>query len=66
MCLFVGYVSTIDAFSCARVCKHLGAGRSFAGQKLDLSVGITLTVEVGDHIETGKTVFKVLKYVLFR
>lgn len=49
-----GYVRSIDAISCARVCKHLGAGRSFAGQKLDLAVGITLDTQVGQHVECGK------------
>lgn len=49
-----GYVRDIDAHVCARVCQHLGAGRSQAGQKLDLAVGLTFSVEVGDYLQAGE------------
>ena len=44
----------IDAHVCARVCQHLGAGRLRSGQQLDLAVGLTMTVETGDYLQSGE------------
>ena len=51
-----GYVHGIDAMACALVAGGLGAGRSKAGQEIDLAVGLKLHVDVGSNINKGKNV----------
>ena len=52
--IFLGFVHGIDALEVAKVCRNLGAGRTFAGQEVDMAVGIQLHVEVGDRVQAGK------------
>lgn len=51
-----GYLSGIDSLVCAEVCKELGAGRTIAGQKLDMTVGLEIKRNVGDNIKKGDVV----------
>lgn len=39
--------------TCAQVSGSLGAGRTKAGQSIDLAVGLQLLVSVGDKITSG-------------
>ena len=48
-----GYVSGLDALTCAKVSCLLGAGRTKAGQPLDHAVGLDLHIEVGSHVIKG-------------
>lgn len=48
-----GTVETIQAMPLAEVLNKLGAGRSLAGQAINLSVGAELLVSVGEHITKG-------------
>ena len=51
--MLLGYVRGINANKCAQICQDLGAGRTFAGQDLDLAVGLNLRVEIGDKVKEG-------------
>ena len=51
--MIAGYLSGIDSLVCAEVCKELGAGRTIAGQKLDMTVGLEIKRNVGDNIKKG-------------
>lgn len=51
-----GYLREIDSLVCAEVCKELGAGRTTAGQKLDMTVGLEIKRNVGDSVKKGDVV----------
>lgn len=53
-----GYLSEIDALTCANVCRDLGAGRTMAGQVLDFAVGLEIVKELGDFVREGDVVMK--------
>ncbi len=50
-----GFVAGIDSLAIARAAKVLGAGRNRKEDALDLGVGVTLKVKVGDSIKQGDT-----------
>ena len=49
-----GYVNDIDALACAEVSNSLGAGRTKAGQDVDLAVGLVFSVDVGSFVKEGE------------
>ena len=51
-----GYIANIDAEQVARVAFKLGAGRSKAGDAIDFSAGVLLSVTHGDRVEIGSPV----------
>ena len=57
-------VQDIRAMPCAEAAKVLGAGRTRAGEAIDLAVGLHLTVAPGDTVTQGKT-FKLVKYPIY-
>ena len=48
-----GYISQVDARELGMVVVSLGGGRTKAGEKLDLSVGLSHVVSVGSHVSAG-------------
>ena len=52
-----GVVQAMDATSCGRAAKSLGAGRSKAGEAIDLKVGLYFTVALGDAVQEGQLCF---------
>ena len=52
-----GVVQAMDAISCGRAAKSLGAGRSKAGEAIDLKVGLYFTVALGDAVQEGQLCF---------
>ena len=52
-----GVVQAMDAISCGRAAKSLGAGRSKAGEAIDLKVGLYFTVALGDAVQEGQLFF---------
>lgn len=54
-----GFINSIDSQGIGKVAALLGAGRSFKGSSIDLSVGIELCKKVGDKTEKNE----VLAYV---
>ena len=51
-----GYIADIDAEQVARVAFRLGAGRAKAGDAIDFSAGVLLSVTHGDRVESGSPV----------
>lgn len=51
-----GYIANIDAEQVARVAFKLGAGRAKAGDAIDFSAGVLLSVTHGDRVEIGSPV----------
>ncbi len=51
-----GYIANIDAEQVARVAFKLGAGRAKAGDAIDFSAGVLLSVTHGDRVESGSPV----------
>ena len=49
-----GYLAAIDALAVGRVSGQLGAGRQRKGDAIDLSVGLVLRAQVGDHLAKGE------------
>lgn len=49
-----GWVSAIDPMQLAQVALELGAGRLRADQKIDPAVGLTLSAQIGEHVEQGQ------------
>lgn len=54
-----GTIQSIDALEVGTVAMVLGAGRASQGAKIDLSVGLELTVKVGTHISAGEPIGRV-------
>jgi pyrimidine-nucleoside phosphorylase len=54
-----GYVHEVHARKVGETAVVLGAGRSKKGDVIDLAVGISVLVKVGDRIEEGQPVFVV-------
>jgi len=48
-----GFVARVEPSAIARLAIGLGAGRSHPSDKLDLSAGVELQVEPGDHVDQG-------------
>jgi pyrimidine-nucleoside phosphorylase len=54
-----GYVHEVHARRVGETAVVLGAGRSQKGDAIDLAVGISVVVKVGDRVEKGQPVFVV-------
>lgn len=50
------YVSSVDAEAVGRIAAGLGAGRARKEEAVDPSVGLTLTIKVGDRIDRGQEI----------
>ena len=50
-----GYVTDIDAETVARTAFNLGAGRAKAGDTIDMSAGVLLSVVYGNKVKKGQT-----------
>ncbi|WP_039018216.1 thymidine phosphorylase [Halocynthiibacter namhaensis] len=48
-----GHISEIDVRALGEAVVHLGGGRLYGGQKLDMAVGLSQLGRVGDHVEQG-------------
>jgi pyrimidine-nucleoside phosphorylase len=55
-----GYIHQIDSLKIAKAVKMLGGGRSKKEDVLDLGVGVQLQHKVGDFVEVGEVVARVL------
>jgi pyrimidine-nucleoside phosphorylase len=55
-----GYVHQIDSMKVAKAVKMLGGGRTKKEDVLDLSVGVQLHHKVGDFVEAGEVLARVL------
>lgn len=55
-----GYVTTIDAEALGRAVAALGGGRQKLGDTLDLSVGLEMLVRIGDHVDAGQPLVRLL------
>ncbi len=55
-----GYVAAIDTEALGRVIIELGGGRKQLGDVLDLSVGLEMLVRLGDAVEAGQPLVRVL------
>ncbi len=55
-----GHVTTIDTEGLGRVIIELGGGRKKLGDALDLSVGLEMLVRLGDAVEAGQPLARVL------
>jgi pyrimidine-nucleoside phosphorylase len=49
-----GYIARLDALTVARASIVLGAGRERKGDPIDLGVGVTLDVKLGDQVARGQ------------
>lgn len=54
-----GFVHMVHARQIGETAVHLGAGRSKKGEDIDLAVGISVLVSVGDRVEEGQPLFVV-------
>lgn len=54
-----GFVHEVNARQVGETAVLLGAGRSKKEDKIDLSVGISVLVKVGDEVQAGQPIFKV-------
>ena len=54
-----GYINNIDALKIGKVSMKLGAGRHFKEDKIDYSVGIELTKNIGDYVKKGELLAKI-------
>ena len=50
-----GYVKRMDAHGVGVVSMHLGGGRVWKEDSVDLAVGVVLHKKVGDHVEVGES-----------
>lgn len=51
-----GVVSAVPARRIGEIVARLGAGRARKGDDVDPAVGVSLEVELGDHVEAGQRV----------
>ncbi|XP_076466532.1 thymidine phosphorylase-like [Babylonia areolata] len=58
-CPRAGYIQTIRAMPCAKAVQALGAGRTKAGEPIDLTVGIYFLASLGDEVKEGTPWVKV-------
>ncbi len=54
-----GYLHEVNARLVGEAAVLLGAGRSKKGEEIDLAVGISVLVKVGDYVEVGQPLFLV-------
>lgn len=54
-----GYLHKVNARLVGEAAVLLGAGRSKKGEEIDLAVGISVLVKVGDYVEVGQPLFLV-------
>ncbi|KAL8563596.1 hypothetical protein ACOMHN_019334 [Nucella lapillus] len=52
-CPTSGFIQTIEAMSCALAAQLLGAGRTKAGEAIDMAVGFYFLVSLGDKVTQG-------------
>jgi pyrimidine-nucleoside phosphorylase len=57
---WAGYVTAIDTERLGYVIINLGGGRKQLGDKLDLSVGLEMLVRLGDKVDAGQPLARVL------
>lgn len=50
-----GFINSIDSQEVGKIAAFLGAGRSFIGSSIDLSVGIQFKKKTGDFVEKNET-----------
>lgn len=55
-----GWIATIDAEEIGRAAADLGAGRHRKGETIDPSVGLSLSVGIGDEVAAGREIGRVL------
>jgi len=55
-----GYISKIDAKGLGKLAQFLGAGRERKEDMIDLSVGIIFPKKIGDYVEKGEVIGKIL------
>jgi len=48
-----GFIATMDVRALGEIVVHLGGGRLYGGQKLDMAVGLSELGRVGDRVESG-------------
>jgi pyrimidine-nucleoside phosphorylase len=60
VCAQAGFIAAIDTEQLGRVIIELGGGRKRLGDKLDLSVGLEMLVRLGDVVECGQPLVRVL------
>ncbi|MFH0702560.1 MAG: thymidine phosphorylase [bacterium] len=54
-----GYIEKLEAFTVAKACKLLGAGRDKKGDKINYSVGIILNKKIGDKVQKDEILAKI-------